>query len=265
MPLLFSVLLCAHQTGCSGRKRDTKLWAAIQLILTPGLSLNWNRLLFSFASPLPILNHSLSCLFSFCNSCRCFPHAFQCQNLYFAPNLNNISPLQLSHPDFLLLPDPPCEFISVTICRAARPQRVAALLSPCLLKPLSNMSIFVRSSAQSTNVLLQGLAALRGEDMDSLQVLVCALCTCVSMPCESTNLRMSLLVWMAWCDLQRDLLHPPQPHHPPAAKPRSYNSTVTSKAPVTFLLQSHLSIMLQHRITRTPGSVLIEHSELILE
>lgn len=68
---------------------------------------------------------------------------------------------------------------------------------------------------------------------------------CVSMCSGSTELRVILLVWIAWCDLQRDLgllacHHSPTP---PRQTPRSYNSTVTSKAPVTFLLQSHLSII----------------------
>lgn len=71
--------------------------------------------------------------------------------------------------------------------------------------------------------------------------------------------------WYGWHDAISSLIWAGLLYPPPAAKPRSYNSTVTSKAPVTFLLQSHLSITLRHRITGTPGWVLIEHSELISE
>lgn len=69
---------------------------------------------------------------------------------------------------------------------------------------------------------------------------------CVSMCCGSTELHVILLVWMAWWDLQRDLGLLACHHSPTLTSsqtPRSYNSTVTSKASVTFLLQSHLSII----------------------
>lgn len=155
-----------------------------------------------------------------------------------------------------------CEFLSVTTAVALCGHSVLLL---CQLHDSSNpyQTSLVRGA---TSEPLQVLRVLRScEDMCSLQVLICVLCRRIHVCCESTKLCMSLLVWMAWCDLQQSALAccdtPPPPSHPR----RSHNSTVTSKAPVTFLLQSHLSITLQHRITGTPGSVLIEHSEFILE
>lgn len=93
-PPLFTILLCTHQTGCSGEKKDMKLWLTIRLILTPGC--DWNKTgpfalfsshrlsfplcCFAMLSPFYVFfiykknPPSSSCLASYSNSCICFPH-----------------------------------------------------------------------------------------------------------------------------------------------------------------------------------------------
>lgn len=82
----------------------------------------------------------------------------------------------------------------------------------------ANVSVFVHSGARSTNVLLKGLAVPCSE----VRTWILCRCwfVCVSMCCGSTELLVILLVWIAWCDLQRDLGLLACHHSPtPPAKP----------------------------------------------
>lgn len=101
---------------------------------------------------------------------------FSATGFYFASNPNNTSPLQLGRPGFSLLAWPSRQFTLATFCSgASRPQRVfcsAVSATPHTSKPQMYLSLSV-PARDLTNVLLKGLAVLRGEDMDSLQVLVC--------------------------------------------------------------------------------------------
>lgn len=85
------------------------------------------------------------------------------------------------------------------------------------------------------------------EETRPLLALICVMCANASMyALNLLNWRFGwwclwiiLLVWMAWSDLECDLCLLPL-NSPPFP---SHNSTATSKAPLTFLLHTHLSIM----------------------
>lgn len=148
-------------------------------------------------------------------------------------------PIIADHPDNVSVSHSSQMTVTQPSCSVTRDMLGSSNLRSCLFVPMHvYFCVFVNL-----------LSVRKGETLSPCVELHYAF-KCIHVCTELTELEicMNQLVWIAWYDLERDLCSPPPDRPLP-----SHNTTSASKAPVTFFLHIHLSIMFyaaqQHRDT----------------
>lgn len=128
----------------------------------------------------------------FCDSCSCFLPSFSKLKVLFCPKSDQHLAIIAQPSWFYSSVCLSCEFISVTTAVALRGHSVLLLCQSCDSSNLYQMYPMCGAVSEPLQVLC---VLRRQEDMGSLQVLICVLCRCIHVGCQSTKL--CLLVWMA--------------------------------------------------------------------